>query len=106
MEYTHFSSQKDPGYWLTEKVLEFKGRKILYLLTEIKEEFVLGCDQSVVYPSQSRTGIIKGYVNKWQYKKSEDGSSISELEPIDEDIKKEVIELIKSRHGISSVHFG
>ena len=106
MEYKHFSPHKDPGYQLTEETLEFKGKKILYMLSELNEEFILGCDQSVVTPSQTRTAIVKGYINKWQYKDSEDGRRISELEPVNEDVKKEVIELIRARHSISNIHFG
>lgn len=106
MEYIHFSPDRDPGYQLTEKILEYRGKEILYLLTELNEDFILGCDQSVVTPSQSRTAIVKGYITKWQHKHSEDKGTVTDLEPINEDVKKEIIELIKSRHGISSIHFG
>ena len=106
MEYTHFSPDEDPGYRFMEEVLEFNNRKILFLLTELHDEFVIGCGQCVVSPSQTRTVIVKGYIKNWRYKNSEEGRAISELEPVNQEERKDITELIESRYKIPNIHFG
>ena len=106
-EYTHVSQEEDVGpsdrsYRVQERTIEYKDKKILYLIVETTG-LTFFCDRS----STSHVGsiIVPGYVVNWQCKKSSDGSFVTEVEPIkDSGIQKEIKELLQREH-ISNINF-
>lgn len=104
MEYVHITNE-DPGYDLAEKVLEHNGRKVLYLLSELRGAFNLGCgDGSCVQPSEAKTVYVKGYIVEWQHKINEANRAVSEVEPVTKE--QDVIKgILRSEHGTSNVYF-
>ncbi len=106
-EYVHLPQGEDIGppgrsYQLQEKVLEYNGREILYLVTEACAIFC--CDGS--YTSRIGSVNVKGYILRWRYKTNERGEPISEVEPIeDEKVQQEIREILRKEH-VWSVYFG
>ena len=103
MEYIHTQAE-DWGYELTEGILEVEGRKIFYLISEIKYEFIVGCDRSCIDPSQATTFYVIGEVVKWKYKSREEGI-ISEIEPIKNDQNK-IKKFFENNFNTAKIYFG
>ncbi|MDI6806234.1 MAG: hypothetical protein QMD14_00250 [Candidatus Aenigmarchaeota archaeon] len=105
MEYVHLQAE-DLGYNLTEKILEYKERKILYLLSELTNEFVLGCDQSSIQPSETKTIYVKGKIIRWKYKTDENDKTISEIEPIKQKQEQdEIKKILGNEYQTSNIYF-
>jgi hypothetical protein len=106
-EYTHLPQEEDIGpsdrsYRVQEKGLEYKGKKILYLVAETTG-VTFFCDRG--FTSHVGSIIVPGYIVNWQSKKGPDGLSISEVEPIqDEETQREIRQLFQGEH-ISNINF-
>ena len=106
-EYTHLPQEEDIGpedrsYRVQEKILDYKDRKVLYLVTETTG-LTFFCDHS----STPHLGsiIVPGYIVSWQSKKSREGLPVSEVELIqDKETQREVIEILQKEH-ISNITF-
>jgi len=103
MEYVHLPVE-DLGYDLSEKVMEYNGKRILYLLSELRSGFTLGCDGSCVQPSEAKTVYVKGYIVKWQYKTDESHRAVSEVQPISEG-QDAIKRILESEVATSKVYF-
>ena len=105
--YTHLPENEDIGfrersYSVVERLLEYAGRKVLYLFVEASE--VTFCDRS--YASHLASLNVKGYVTRWKYDKDERGEALSEIEPIEnEEDKREITDVLRASHNISTVNF-
>lgn len=112
MKYVHLSGDEDLGYSLEEEILEYNGRKILCLISQIKEEFFMyGGDVDMVFEKlrvsqkDTRTVFVKGYIINWKYTTDEKGSEISELEPIGDEEQVEISHLLESKCDARTVSF-
>ncbi len=103
MEYVH-SETEDLDYDLTEKVLEYDGKRILYLLSELISGFTLGCDGSCIQPSEARTVYVKGYIIKWQHRTDEANRAVSEVDPVTKG-QDEIKKIIESEQATSKIYF-
>jgi hypothetical protein len=105
--YTHLPEDSDIGfdgrsYSIKEGILEYRGRKLLYLNAEASA--VSFCDRS--YASHLGSINVKGYVVRWKFGANEKNEMLSELEPInDETEKQEIAKLLRTNQNISAVHF-
>jgi hypothetical protein len=105
--YTHLPEDRDIGfdgrsYSIKEGVLEYRGRRLLYLNTEASA--VSFCDRSYAYHLGSIN--VKGYIMRWKFGTNEKGEMLSEIEPIDEETEKqEIIKLLRTNQNVSAVHF-
>jgi hypothetical protein len=105
--YTHLPEDRDIGfdgrsYSLREELLEYKGKKVLYLNTEASA--VSFCDRSYAYHLGSVN--VKGYVIRWKFGANEKGEMLSEIELVNEDTEKqEIVRLLRANQNVSAVHF-
>jgi hypothetical protein len=105
--YTHVLEDEDIGfegrsYRIAEELLDYQGRKILYLNSEASG--VSFCDRS--YAMHLGSTNVKGYVLRWKYGTNEKGEALSEIEPVtDEGEQREINKLLKGRYNISAVGF-
>jgi hypothetical protein len=105
--YVHVTEGEDIGfegrsYRLAEGLLDYKGRKILYLNSEASG--VSFCDRS--YAMHLGSINVKGYVVRWRYGTNEKGETLSEIEPVtDEGEQREISKLLKVRYNTSAVRF-
>ena len=105
--YAHQPQGEDIGfdgrsYSLAENLLEYKGRKVLYLNTEATE--ISFCDRS--YAMHLGSIIVKGYVMKWKYGGNEKGELLSEIEPVTDEVEQqEIIKLLRDGYNIATVRF-
>jgi hypothetical protein len=110
MEYVHLAGNEDWGYCLREEILEFNERKILYLLSELKDEHfkIMGEFDMVMEVSKQamRTVYVKGYIVRWKYAKDEKGLDVSELEPLDSKEQEVIKQLLESTCDARTVCFG
>ena len=105
MEYVHFSSAEDLGYRLVEEILEYKGRKLLYLISELESPFTPACGEPVE-PSEARTIQVKGNILRWKYQSTKENRPVSEIEPIkDKEERREIKEILKSMYKTSKIYF-
>lgn len=112
MKYVHLSGNEDLGYCLKEQILDYKERKILYLLSELNEDdfkFACGSDTGVEYlkvtRKDTRTAFVKGYVVRWKCARGEKGLDVSELEPIDSKEQEAITKLIQSSSETRLIYF-
>ena len=103
MKYVHLSGNEDFGYCLKEQILEYNERKILYLLSELNDDYfkVAGdidmvVDNVKVSRKETRTAYVKGYVVRWKCARDEKGFDVSELEPIDSKEQEAIKQLLQS----------
>ncbi len=88
-------------YVLTkEESIPYNGRKVLYVLGYAMFDTTCcgsgGCSYA----------IVPGFIENWKIKKNEEGSPISEVEPItDPNIQKEIRLLIEKRETVTQVNF-
>jgi hypothetical protein len=105
--YEHLPEGKDIGfegrsYSLKEGLLEYKGRKVLYLNVEASE--ITFCDRS--YAPRLGSINVKGYVLRWKYGMSEKGEPLSEIEPVmSEEEQQEITKILKETYNMSNVRF-
>ena len=106
-EYVHLPQNEDIGqeercYRVEEGVVEFKGREVLYFIAR-SGAFTL-CDGR--QGSQLTSIDVPGYVVSWKCKADENGSPISQIEPLrDEEEQLQIRGILHSRHSISSINF-
>jgi hypothetical protein len=108
MKYVHLAGNEDLGYCLEEEILEYNERKILYLLSELKDDnFTFGCDIDMVRVSrqETKTAYVKGYVVRWKCARDEKGLDVSELEPIDSKEQEAIKQLLESRSNARFICF-
>jgi hypothetical protein len=105
--YVHVTEGEDIGfegrsYRIAEELLDYQGRKVLYLNSEASG--VSFCDRS--YAMHLGSTNVKGYVVRWKYGTNEKGETLSEIEPVtDEGEQREINKLLKGRYNISAVRF-
>jgi hypothetical protein len=105
--YTHVTEGEDIGfegrsYSITEGLLEYRGRKVLYLNSEASG--VSFCDRS--YAMHLGSINVKGYVVRWKYGTNEKGEALSEIESVmDEEEQREISKLVRTSYNISNVRF-
>jgi hypothetical protein len=105
--YVHLPEDSDIGfdgrsYSLKEGVLEYGGRKILYLNTDASG--ISFCDRSYAYHLGSIN--VKGYVVRWKFGTNEKGEALSEIEPIaDDSERQEIARILKAGYNVSAVYF-
>ena len=105
--YTHLPEDKDIGfdersYRVTEGLLDYKGRGVLYLNVEASQ--ISFCDRS--YAMHLGSINVKGYVVRWRYGTNEKGEVLSEVEQVEnEDEQKEITRLLGVGHNTSMVKF-
>lgn len=105
--YMHVAEGEDVGfegrsYRIAEELLDYQGRKVLYLKSEASA--VSFCDRS--YASHLGSINVKGYVVRWKYGTNEKGEALSEIEPVtDEAEQRGISRLLRSGYNISSVAF-
>ena len=105
--YAHQPQGEDIGfdgrsYSLAENLLEYKGRKVLYLNTEASG--ISFCDRS--YAMHLGSIIIKGYILKWKYGANEKGELLSDIEPVTDEVEQqEIIKLLRDVYNIATVRF-
>jgi hypothetical protein len=105
--YLHVAEGEDIGfegrsYRIAEGLLDYKGRKVLYLKAEASA--VSFCDRSYAYHLGSIN--VKGYVVRWKYGTNENGETLSQIEPVtDEAEQREISGLLKSGYNMSTVGF-
>jgi hypothetical protein len=105
--YVHVTEGEDIGfegrsYRIAEELLDYQGRKVLYLNSEASG--VSFCDRS--YAMHLGSINVKGYVVRWKYGTNEKAETLSEIEPVtDEDEQREISKLLKVRYNISAVGF-
>lgn len=105
--YEHIPEDKDIGfegrsYSVAERLLEYKGRKVLYLNTEASA--VSFCDRS--YAMHLGSIIVKGYVTRWKFGTNEKGEPLSEIELVTNEVEqREISKLLRDGYNISTVRF-
>jgi len=105
--YAHLPQNEDIGfeersYSVTEGLLDFEGRKILYLLVDAAD--VTFCDRS--YASHLASINVKGYVTDWKYGADESGQALSVIEPVENEAsRREISGLLRAEHNVSAVNF-
>lgn len=105
--YAHLPQGEDIGfegrsYSVTEGLLEYKGRKVLYLNAEASA--ISFCDRS--YAMHLGSTNVKGYVVRWRYGTNERHEALSEIEPVmDEGERREISKLLRDSYNLSAVRF-
>lgn len=105
--YTHLPQEEDIGpegrsYTVEEGILDYRGRKVLYLCVEAYSATF--CDGSYVPHLGSIN--VKGYVVRWKYGRGEGGEEFSEIEQVsDEWERKEIKDLLRASHNTARVDF-
>ncbi|MBN1855874.1 MAG: hypothetical protein JW846_02865 [Dehalococcoidia bacterium] len=106
MQYVHLPEGLDEhsGHGLEAHWAEcrtaYRGREILYLLTDAVVDTVCCGDRTFHYAT------VVGYVNEWQTRKDEHGLSISMIDPItDQSDQNEVEALLKQGDDELQVSF-
>ena len=105
--YAHLPPNEDIGfderfYSVTEGMLEFRGRKILYLLVDATD--VTFCDRS--YACHLASINVKGYVSDWKYGTDESGQALSLIEPVENEAdRREISGLLRAEHNMSAISF-
>ncbi len=105
--YAHLPQNEDIGfegrsYSVTEGLLEYRGRSVLYLCAEASD--VTFCDCS--YASRLVSVNVRGYVTRWKYESNEKGEALSEIEPItDEEEQRAIRDLLRASQYMSTVNF-
>ena len=105
--YTHLPEDRDIGfdgrsYSIKEGILEYRGRKLLYLNAEASA--VSFCDRSYAYHLGSVN--VKGYVVRWKFGANERGEMLSEIQTISDEMEKqEIAKLLRAEQTVSAVYF-
>lgn len=106
-DYSHLPQDEDIGfegrsYSATEGVLDYGGRKVLYVHVDASD--VTFCDRS--HASHLSSVNVKGYVARWKYGTNREGAALSEIEPVTDDRDRRAItDVLRSALNVSSVHF-
>jgi len=108
MEYIHQALDSEAeikaisGYYTVEdeKRLELKDGNVLCVIGmgEI--------DSSCCGTAGCRYALVPGYIRKWKNRKNEEGQDISEVEPVlNEDVKKEISDILKKEDVVTQINF-
>lgn len=110
VEYTHLPIGVDvlafAGYYTPEQEVRipFRGRELLYVTGHIEVESA--CHGGTCTPQNYWYSAVQGYVVKWQYRKSESGLPVTEVEPVsDRETQKEIEDIIFGSEAVSRVEF-
>lgn len=104
-EFIHLPQSEDLGpqgrsYTLTEKVISFKGKKVLALETAASD--ISFCDSS--HACQLRTFTVKGYIDKWKFHNTPEGLPVSLIRTILNDEEKiQLREHIRSNFNVENI---
>ena len=105
-EYTHQALGTEvhsiSGYYvpLHETRWQYKGKEVLY----VTGAFMI--DNSCCVRGGCMYAIVPGYVLNWEFKKSDGGMPISEVEPIaDQQIKQEIATFLRDKECAGSIEF-
>jgi hypothetical protein len=107
IEYVHISQNEVEAaagtYGVEERVLEYQGRRVLYVHSEACGPVVSCCGSGGCVSGSSV--FVKGWVIEWK-KQSEDGQLVSKLEPIgDAETQREIKEILKSKYQTAIIYF-
>lgn len=100
IRYVHLPQGEEIGfperaYWATEERLEYKGRKVLYLIVDSTGNTL--CGRSYIY--RLETVRVVGYINRWKCETNEKGEVVSEIEPIeDEETQRGLRKILRDKH--------
>lgn len=110
VEYTHLPIGVDvlafAGYYTPEQEirLPFRERELLYITGHIEVESA--CHGDTCMPQNYWYSMVQGYVVNWQYRKSESGLPVTEVEPIsDRETQKEIEDIIFGSEAVSRIEF-
>jgi len=110
VEYTHLPIGVDvlafAGYYTPEQEVRipFRGRELLYVTGHIEVESA--CHGGACTPQNYWYSAVQGYVVNWQYRKSDAGLPVTEVEPVsDRETQKEIEEIIFGSEAVSRVEF-
>jgi len=105
-EYIHQDLGKEvhsiSGYYvpLYENRWNYKGKEILY----VTGSFMI--DNSCCVRGGCTYAIVPGYLLNWEARKSADGVSVSEVEPItDQQVRQEVAKFLRDKECAGSIEF-
>jgi len=105
--YVHVEQSDEIGpegrsYSITENLLEFQGRNVLYLYVSASE--ISFCDRN--YAAHLANVNVKGYVKKWKYDVNEKGETLSVIEPVtSEEDKREMSKILRTTHNVQTINF-
>jgi hypothetical protein len=83
-----------------ETVLDYNGRKVLYVIGQV-----------IIESSCCKTGdwvytIVPGYIVSWQDSTGADGLPVSEVEPItDATVREELTKIIRAKEDVFTIEF-
>ncbi len=110
VEYTHLPIGVDvlafAGYYTPEQEVRipFHERELLYVTGHIEVESA--CHGNTCTPQNYWYSTVQGYVVNWQYRKSESGLPVTEVEPVsDRETQKEIEDIIFRSEAVSRVEF-
>ena len=93
---------EERSYSVTEGLLDYKDRKVLYIDSQASD--VTFCDRT--YASHLGSINVKGYVVRWRCGTNENGEVLTEIETIDDDNeRREIGNLLRENCNISTVNF-
>ncbi len=104
--YTHLPEDEDIGplerfYQAREARLEYKGREVLYVVSEATG---FTCCDGISSPRIETVNII-GYITRWKYTTNDRGMVVSEIEPIEDEETKQEIKNTLQKPLVSKVNF-
>ena len=105
-EYTHIELNEEiqaiGGHYVLDKEVRmpYHGEEMLYVVgTGV-------VDTSCCGVGGCRYAIVPGYIVDWKHRTNGDGRAVSKVQPVrDEDIRKEITELIKESNLVQFVEF-
>jgi hypothetical protein len=105
-KYTHLELNSDilapSGYYTPQKEvrLKYDGREVLYTISRTVIE--CSCCGATSYNS----ALVPGYIVRWQTEKDEEGSPVSEVEPVtSEKARDDISKIIKETEHVSQTEF-
>lgn len=110
MDYTHRPLGVDgfafAGYYTPDKEvrLPFRGREVLYTIGQVVIEAT--CHEGTCAIGTHGYAIVAGYIVRWQYRKNEEGWSVSEIETInDTDTRLELGQIIQKSESLTRIEY-
>ena len=105
-EYAHIPLNEEVqaigGYYVLEKEvrLPYHGEEVLYVIG------MSLIDSSCCGVTGGKYAIVPGYILEWQHRTNDEGLPVTEVQPIrDEQIRKEIADLIKDADFVQHVEF-
>ncbi len=85
-----------------EARLEYNGREVLYVAGMAVAQYSYACCGPIAWDY----AIVPGYIVKWQYKTSEAGLPVSEVEPVSDRVARDSIRrLVREKEPFCHIEF-